>query len=289
MNLRLGVFIATVFLLPWFASVLTGLGWDDLSPSAAPSSSLLLLEALVLAVYAASVNGFAVRRKGADLTALPRRFQAYLTGGSMLLGWLGVWLARFAAEESMPVLDAWLAISATLLFAGLMPAVLATRAALATLPGLLRILARHAPALPALRTEPAALVLLAVALVGLMGGVARPQLLGWLLWSAPLWLLVALQLLWNESTLFSGLPRGNWQRPVLAVLSGVIVGGVLLTCHTAAGVSLDISLAVWAGFGLFGLIAAQLNELIASGWRGKLRSEVFKRKAFPIPVVVKKN
>jgi hypothetical protein len=40
---------------------------------------------------------------------------------------------------------------------------------------------------------------------------------------------------------------------------------------------------------VFGLLCLQLGDVVAEHWRGKSRSEVFKRKPFPIPVVSKKD
>lgn len=290
MNLRLGVFVATLLLLPMLASLLTGADWGDVVGSIHIPTQTLLLTALLLAGYTLLANRLATRRGGANLLLVPRRYQAYIVTSSLGLGWLGLFLNSYADSHFTPVLDAPTVLIVSVLFAVVMPAMLVTRAWLATFPPLVKLLARSAPTLPAWRAEPTALWLLTLALVGLMGGVARPQLLAVLLWGSPLFLLLALQLLWHENTLFSGVPQGDWQRPVLAAISGLVVGGWVLACYASSGgIVTQIAPLAWAGFALFGLIAAQLNELIASGWRGKPRGEVFKRKAFPIPVVVKKD
>ena len=290
MNIRLCVFVATLFLLPLLASILTGANWGESLMVTALPVQALLLTALLLAGYTWLLNRLTVLRRGANLLAVPGRYQAYVVGSSAVLGWLALSFAHYTDNDFALLLDAATIAATTLLFAGLIPAALVTRAWLATFPSLLRLLARYSPALPALKAEPAALWMLTLALAGLMGGVARPQLLAVLLWSSPLFLLLALQLLWHEDTLFSGLPQGDWQRPVLAAISGLVVGGLVLACYVSSGGAIaQIAPLAWTGFALFGLIAAQLNELIASGWRGKSRGEIFKRKAFPIPVVVKKD
>jgi hypothetical protein len=290
MNVRLAIFVVTLLLLPMLSSLLTGADWGgEVAVTDIPVQALWFT-ALSLAGYALLANRLAKLRGGADLLSVPRSYQAYIVAGSLGLGWLALSLNHYADSGVAFRLDAVSVIAASVLFAVLMPAALATRAWLATFPSLLRLCARHVPALPALKPEPTALWLLTLAIVGLMGGVARPQLLGMLLWSSPLWLLLALQLLWQEHTLFSGLHQGDWQRPLLAALSGLFVGALALAGFAAYGGGVaGIGAAGWAGCALFGLVAAQLNELIASGWRGKTRGEIFKRKAFPIPVIVKKD
>lgn len=290
MNLRLAIFVVTMLLLPLLASLLTGVDWGDDTATTYIPAQMLLLTTLLLVGYVLLANRLATLRGGANLLSVPRRYQAYIVAGSVGLGWLALFLNHYADTGFALRLEAATVVAVSALFAVLMPAVLATRAWLTTFPALLRLCARHAPAIPAPKPEPMALWLLTLTIVGLMGGVARPQLLGALLWSSPLWLLLALQLLWHEHTLFSGLPRGDWQRPLLAALSGLLVGMLALACFAASGSGMgEIGAASWGGCALFGLVVAQLNELIASGWRGKTRGEIVKRKAFPIPVVVKKD
>jgi hypothetical protein len=288
MKIRWGIFFAASLLLPWLASALNGEHWGDDAAPTALSPVALLLTAMLLLAYAALMNRLSVRRRGANLLTMPRRFQLWLLGSSLALGWLGVWLNHHADNGFAPLLDGATQFAASLLFFALVPAILATRAWLVTYPGLLRSTSRHLPVLPSLKPEPTALFLMTLALVGFMAGPARPHLLWPLLWSAPLWLLFALQLLWHENTLCSGLPRGDWQRPIIAALSGLLVGALLYGSHAASGGGTTLPPAsAWAGFALFGLLTAQLNELIASDWRGKSAHRT--RKAFPLPVVVKQT
>ena len=178
-----------------------------------------------------------------------------------------------------------------------MPAarVLITRALLGSFQGLLKFLARGIP-LPAIAdemNETLAFGLIAVAITGLLGGAAWPAYLFWLMWPAPLLLLVALQLLWHESTLFTGLKSGDWGRLICTALAGLIVGNLVSYTYQAADGSLISNLPhplfTQAGFALFGLLCLQLGDVIAENWRGKSRTTHFQqKKKFPIPVVVKK-
>lgn len=285
MKTRLVLFFATLLILPPFARLLSGERWESGAPVTILSPQSLLLATLLIASFAVLANRIAILRGGADLRALPRLYWLYLVASSMMGGWLLVTLNHYAETAPQPMLDAAMLLSCSALFSVLMPSIVATRSLLATFTPLLH-LAQRLPAFAAPAPGPMALSLLTLALAGLMAGVVRPQWLWPLLWSAPLWLLLALQLLWHENTLFSGLPRGDWHRPMLAALSGLIVGILLVTSYAASGGSISLPApATLSGFILFGLLSSQLNELIASHWRGKSRSELRKRKAFPIPVV----
>ncbi|HLY95813.1 MAG TPA: hypothetical protein VKO66_01250, partial [Sideroxyarcus sp.] len=127
---------------------------------------------------------------------------------------------------------------------------------------------------------------------GLLGGPVWPEYLGWLFWLSPLLLLAALQLLWNESTIFSGLPQGDWSRLLLGAISGVAVGGIALTTYRLSGGAIRFGADTWqliSGLAVFGLLCLQVGDIVAENWRGKPRGEVFKRKPFPIPIVTKKD
>jgi hypothetical protein len=184
------------------------------------------------------------------------------------------------------------ALPDTLLFALLAPAVLVTRALLGTFPGLLKFMT-FSKTFPVVRGETLARLVLIVAIFGLLGGAAWPEKLYWLLWSSPLLLLVAMQLLWHENSIFSGIKSGDWGRVVCTALSGIVVGNIALLSYQANAsliINLPNKLLIQAGFALFGMTCLQLSDVIAENWRGKSRTAMFSgRKKFPIPVVVKKN
>ncbi|MGE5758158.1 MAG: hypothetical protein ACM3W8_04765, partial [Sideroxydans sp.] len=166
-----------------------------------------------------------------------------------------------------------------------------TRLWLAGLPGPVRLSTRKL-ATPALPAEPAAILLSLMAVAGLLAGPIWMAHLGWLFWLSPLLLLAALQLLWNESTIFSGLPQGDWSRLLLGAISGVAVGGIALTTYRLSGGAIRFGADTWqliSGLAVFGLLCLQVGDIVAENWRGKPRGEVFKRKPFPIPIVTKKD
>jgi hypothetical protein len=130
--------------------------------------------------------------------------------------------------------------------------------------------------------------------LGLLGGAAWPAGLSGLLWVAPLLLLVALQQLWHEDTIFSGLKSGDWGRVICAALAGVITCNLAVITYQTNGGGLEINLPnpllEQLGFAVFGLLCLQLGDVVAVNWRGKKRNAQFRqKKKFPIPVIVKKK
>ena len=177
------------------------------------------------------------------------------------------------------------------LFALLAPAVLITRSLFGSFPGLLKALTFKV-SFRAGNGETLARILLPLALFGLLGGAAWPAKLYWLLWLSPLLLLISIQLLWHESTIFSGIKSGDWGRVICTALSGILIGNLAIISYQN-NAALDINLPnIWvaqAGFIVFGLTCLQLADLIAEYWRGTSRTALYtQKKKFPIPVVVKK-
>ena len=295
MKTRLAIFAATLLLLPYIGMLLSGGQWEDLShPAVTPAvATPLFVTLIVLLCYTLLCNLLVAQRSGNNPFKLQRNYFFAVAIASGALGWLLVYLNHFSSswltEDTFDIAGTMMQ---TLLFALLAPAVLSTRALLGSFGALLKYLSR-ALTLPAPAGDTAAFVLAPLALLGLVGGAAWPASLFWLLWSAPLLLLVTLQLLWHESTIFSGLARGDWGRVVCAALSGLVVGNLAISVYVSAGGSLILQLpnATFAqlGYAILGLLCLQLGDVIAENWRGKTRAQVFKKKAFPIPVVVKKD
>ncbi|WP_435627294.1 hypothetical protein [Candidatus Ferrigenium straubiae] len=293
MKTRLGVFIAALLLLPLAGLLLSGHEWYELPVGerlAEGSIAAIPVTALLLLGYALLVNFFVKIRTGNSPFGMQHNYYLAMAAAGAVLGWLIVYLNLFVASWlSGPDHSLLQIMLCTALFALLAPAVLITRALLGSFTGLLKRLARG-PALPAPAPETLAFTLLPLAMLGLLGGAAWPAQLSWLLWAAPLLLLVALQLLWHESTIFSSLTSGDWGRVACAVLAGLIVGNLAAMSHRVAGGDLAVSpLFAQAGYALFGLLCLQLGDIIAENWRGKKRSDLFKKKKFSIPIVVKKN
>lgn len=291
MKTRLGIFVLALLLLPFAGLLLSGTEWDELASGATPAdgTAATMVAALALLCALLFTNLVVTLRTGNNPLKVQRDYFLAVGIASAALGWLLVYLNRYAASWTTAQENSLVQIALdTLLFALLAPAVLSLRALLGSFAGLLRRLARG-PAIPGPSAETQVYILTPIVALGLVGGAAWPAQLFWLLWLAPLLLLAALQLLWHESTVFSGLKSGDWGRVACAALSGLAVGNIAVYGYQAAGGELlaDPMLAQ-AGYILFGLLCLQLGDIIAEQWRGKTRIELFKRKPFPIPVNTKK-
>lgn len=297
MKTRLGIFIFSLLLLPLAGFWISGSQWDVLLADAQPSivnPPAILLTTLMLAGYILLVNHMIKVLTGNNPLRMQYDYLLSMGGAGAILVWtlvyLNLYVASWAVQTGNPLMQVLLY---TPLFALLAPAVLSTRALLGSLPGALKRLSRGIT-LPAPGDETLATILAAIAVIGLLCGGAWPAQLFWLLWMAPLLLLTALQLTWEESTIFSGLAHGDWGRVVCAALSGVIVANFATIAYQANGGILEINLPhpllTQTGYALFGLLCLQLGDVIAENWRGKQRGTMFRqKKKFPIPVIAKKN
>lgn len=292
MNIRLAAFVITLLFLPPLALSLSGQELDVFAPVAGAVWLPTLFGTLAIIAFSILLDTLTFHRTRHSLLRSQRSYLLWsgvagaVTG--MLLAYLnlfvGAWFTPAGSEAATLLLAALCGIA-------LMPAVLITRLWLAGLPGLVRLSTRKF-ALPALPAEAAALLLLLAALIGLLGGPIWADRLSWLLWLSPLLLLVALQLLWHESTVFSGLQQGNWSRIFLGAASGIAVGGIALATYLLSGGTIYLTANTWqliVGLAQFGLLCVQIGDVVAENWRGKKRADVFKKKPFPIPVVTKKD
>lgn len=288
---RLGVFVCALILLPLLASLLAAALPEWSAFPVMPRAPLwgTLAGALGLLWLADWWQG---RHAGHSLLRLQRAYFLALTAASALLGWLLAYLNLFGESWLAPHSHDFISgLLQTMSFALLAPLVLLVRTAFLAQAGWLKLLA----GLPALQwfSRPAtANGLLTLALAGLTVGSVWPTFAFWLLWLAPLALLVGLQLLWHESTVFDGVAYGDWGRVIGGAASGLIVGNLLTLAFTLGGGTLIVQVPNAAftqlGYALFGLLCLQLSDVIAEAWRGKARAELFPRKPFPVSVVVKK-
>lgn len=294
MKTRLGIFFCALTLLPLGGFLLSGRAWDELAagiPVGSANIAAILLTTLVLLAYILLVNFLVKRITGNSPINIQRDYYMWMAIASAILVWLLAYLNLYAASWPASIgKPALQLLLYTPLFALLVPAVLSTRALLGSFPGLLKFLARGF-ALPSPDGETLSILLVFVAVLGLLGGAAWPVQLYWLLWLSPLLLLAALQLLWNESTIFSGLKSGDWGRVVCAALAGIIVANLAVLSYQAGGDNLGGGqTSLWVmqlGYAVFGLLCLQLGDVIAENWRGKKRGSMFQQnKKFPIPVVV---
>lgn len=297
MKIRLGIFVATLLILPVAGFYLSGAELGDLLGNALADDANIeatLRTSLMLMFYVLLINHTVKRLTGNGPLDIQRNYFIWVSGASALLGWLLSYLNFFVASWTVQQDNSALMqfLLYTPLFALLAPAVLVTRSLLGSFPVLLKALTCRIT-FPVTTGETLARILLPLAIVGLLGGAASPAKLAWLLWASPLILLMAMQLLWHESTIFARLKSGDWGRIVCTALSGITVGNLaVISYQSNASLSINFANTLYAqaGFALFGLLCLQLGDVIAENWRGKSRTAMYsQKKKFPIPVVVKKS
>ena len=295
--IRLGIFVVSLVLLPLIGLWLSSSEWSTLTvdqPSPEVNIPATLLTSVMLLGYIFLANHLVKLYTGNNPLSAQRKFNLAVAVASAVLGWLLAYLNHYVIN--------WIPVSGNLvlqallytpLFALLAPAILSTRALFGVFGELLKSLS-NLVVIPSPNEEKTAFTLVAFSALGLLGGAALPEFLTALLWLAPLLLLVALQLLWGESTIFSGIKWGDWGRVVCAAFAGIIVCNITLITYQSNGGSVLVNspspFYMQFGFVIFGLLCLQLGYVIAENWRGKTRTGHFKqKKKFPIPVVVKKN
>ena len=298
MKIRLGIFVLSLLLFPLLGSLLSGVEWNDLFSCCSTAGmsaesrdfQALLLTALVLLGCISLINYILKLRNGNSPFAAQRGYFLVMAAAGAVLGWLLVYLNLFAGSWSgEPGNSAAQILLRTLLFSLLLSAVLSIRGLLGSFTNLLKFFSRNI-ALPAIGNETLVLLLIPMATLGLLGGAVWPEKLFWLMWLAPLFLLISLQLFWNEGTIFSNLKSGGLGRLVCAALSGLVLGNLAVICYRLAGGNLQTGfhnpLFVQLGYAVFGLLCLQLGDVMAENWRGKGRGKVHqKKKKFPIQVV----
>lgn len=289
MKIRLPIFAVAILLLPSLSLLLSDQDWPQANVIDGSVALPALLSGISLLALTYLLDTLSFRRSGSSLLRTQSRYAIGLGITGAALCALLACLNFFSPLWITPLPFAAGTLLAALFGAMLLPAVLVTRLWLSAIPALLRHLTRTL-ALPATQAEPAASLLLIATLTGLLGGTVWPMQLAWLLWLSPLMLLIALQLLWHESTIFSGLKNGDWSRVIIGAASGILVSGSTLFIYKLAGGALYVATSTGLFYlllGAFGLLCLQLGDVIAENWRGKKRAQVFKKKPFPIPVVTK--
>ncbi len=292
MKERLFAFAVALLALPPLALSLSGQQWEMPPPVAGTLWLPALASTLALLVFTFLLDTLTFHRSSHSLWRLQRSYLLWSGVAGAASGLLFAYLNLFAASwltSAASVTSALLV--AALCGAALLPAVLVTRLWLAGLPGTVRLGTRRL-ALPVVSAQTAMQFLLLAALGGLFGGTLLTDRIPLLLWLSPLLLLAALQLLWNESTVFAGLAQGDWSRLLLGGLAGIVTGGVALATFRFSGGTIYLAIGtgqLLACLAVFGLFCLQLGDIIAEHWRGRPRGEVFKRKPFPIPIVTKKD
>lgn len=288
---RLITFAVALLLLPPIALTIAGQAWFAPTPIAGSVWLPTMFGILAVLAFGLLFDTLTFRRTGHSLLRSQRNYLLWSGVAGTVTGTLIAYLNLFAESWFTAGSETQALLLAAFSGTALLPVILISRLWLAGLPGLVRLSTRWF-ALPALPHEIAAMLLLLVALIGTVGGTIWMDRLGWLFWLSPLLLLAGLQLLWNESTIFSGLAQGDWSRILLGAVSGIVVGGCALAIYRISGGSVYLATGKWqliAGLASFGLLCLQIGDAVAEHWRGKPRGEVFKKKIFPISVVSKKD
>lgn len=177
--------------------------------------------------FIVTVNALTVRRTGHALLIDRPEYFLLLFVASAVFWWFFEYLNRFVHNwyyAGTGELSAWeYFLLATLPFSTVIPAVLSVRDYLASFPRLQSAFARAWP-LALRRPRALAWAVLLVAGLGLLGIGIWPTALFPLLWLSPLFVIVALQVLWGERTLFAGLAHGDWRPVVLPALAALVCG-----------------------------------------------------------------
>jgi hypothetical protein len=288
---RLITFAVALLFLPPIALTLAGQAWFAPTPVEGTVWLPTFFGILAVLAFGMLLDTLTFHRTGHSLLRSQRNYLLWSGVAGTVTGTLIAYLNLFAESWFTAGSETQALLLAAFSGSVLLPVILISRLWLAGLPGVVRLSTRRF-ALPALPPEAAAILLVFVALSGLLGGTIWMDRLGWLFWLSPLLLLAALQLLWNESTIFSGLAQGDWSRVLLGTASGIVVCGFALAVYRFSGGSVYLATGTWqliAGLAVFGLLCLQIGDAVAEHWRGKPRGEVFKKKPFPISVVSKKD
>ena len=254
----------------------------------------VLLTTLLFSGYMLLIHHMIKLLTGNSLFQQHRDYFLWMSGVSSVLAWLLIFMNLFVASWAVqPENLVMQVLLYTPMFALLGPAVLLTRALLGTSNRLLKVLSQII-SFPEIKPETLVYILIPLAAFGIAGGATWPEKLYWLFWASPLLLLSALQILWNEGTIFSGLPSGDWGRIMCAALAGIIVCNFVLAAYQCNGgiinSALHGSLFEQLGFAIFGLLCMQLGDIVAEKWRGTTRGKQFRKNSkFPIPVISRKN
>ena len=226
--------------------------------------------------YVLTVSALTVMRSGHCLLLDRPRLMLALLPLSAAFWWLFEYLNRFVRNwhyVGIDALDAWQFFwQATLPFATVLPAVLATRELLASFPALSAGLGdawRIAPRRPRLL----AAAVLAAASVGLALIGTLPQQLFALLWVSPLLLLVCIQALLRRPTVLAPVAHGDWRALWQAALAGLVCGlfwelwnaGSLAQWHYSIAYVdrfrlFEMPLPGYAGYLPFGVLCVALGE-----------------------------
>jgi hypothetical protein len=177
--------------------------------------------------YIVVMNALVIRRTGRS--PLTHRTGAFLAlfPVSAAFWWFFEYLNRFVQNWHYigigPLSAGDYVLRATLPFATVLPAFVATRAWLASFPGLWTRLAAWYPVRP-VHPRRLAWLALAASAAGLAGIGIWHEVLFPLLWVSPLMVIGAIRVLTGHATLLSGPARGDWRPLVMAAAAALMCG-----------------------------------------------------------------
>jgi hypothetical protein len=247
----------------WGPIALAGAALAALGGYPAQSQPLLVLGlALVLAADTE-------RRTGSSLLARRHGWLLLLFGASAALGWLFYWLNLFLQLWTYPGAGAPLAflLVRTLDYATLLPALMALRQWLASLPGLVALMDRGMPVDDRGRPREAWLYL-GAACVALLGAAIWPDWIWAPAWMAPVLLVLGMQKIAGQHTLFASTRRGDWTGILLPGLAALALGAAIQGWNVLTGPVWDFRLPLIDGLHLFGLPLPAYAGLVPLGLLG---------------------
>jgi len=177
--------------------------------------------------YIVIVNALTWKRTGQCMLISRPMYFLTLFPLSAAFWWLFEYLNRFVQNwyyMGVGTLGAWDYFwQATMAFATVLPAVLGTRALLASFPQLSAGLDR-AWSIGWMQTKRKAWILLTLSAAGLAAVGVWPNALFSLLWLAPLVLITALQIIMGEASILDGPAKGDWREVWQVALAGLLCG-----------------------------------------------------------------
>lgn len=177
--------------------------------------------------YIGVVNALTFARSGRCMLLHRPKYLAGLFVVSAVFWWYFEFLNRFVQNwyyiNIEGLSSAQYVLFATLPFSTVLPAVLGTYELLRTFPRLSAGLASYRK-MEFINSTPMALILLAVASIGMLGIGIYPDFLFPLLWLSPLIILTSVQFLSGRKTIFTPLNQGDWSRIFLLALSAFTCG-----------------------------------------------------------------
>jgi hypothetical protein len=177
--------------------------------------------------YILVINALTLKRTGRCLLKERPFFYLSLFPISAGFWWFFEFLNRFVQNwyyiGSIELSPTHYFFAATISFSTVLPAVVGTTKYLETFPRL-RLTYQNWCTLSIPEGRGFGGVNLFVACIGLMGVGLWPNLLYPFLWVSPLFIVIGLQRIWGETTLFDDIRNGNWSPVVVPALAGLVCG-----------------------------------------------------------------